>query len=142
MSITKITLFSSFVVGVTILVVLFASYALDIKVIVLECSTEFWENNLELWKVVGLDYNSDFDETFGQDYFEPDITLEQAIKKQGVGMNHLARSGTTAYLNALADPKINEESIRSAVNFGYVHQIDNYLENCNEVELEIPNLLF
>jgi len=48
-------------------------------------------------------------------------------------MNHLARSGTAAYLNALVDPEIDEEAVRSAVNFGYVHQIDNYIENCKNV---------
>jgi hypothetical protein len=98
-----------------------------------ECSSDFWKNNLELWDKVGLDYNDDFDEIFGKNYFEPDITLEQAISMEGVGMNHLARSGTAAYLNALVDPEIDEEAVRSAVNFGYVHQIDNYIENCKNV---------
>jgi len=98
-----------------------------------ECSSDFWKNNLDLWDKVGLDYNDDFDETFGKNYFEPDITLEQAISMEGVGMNHLARSGTAAYLNALADPEIDEEVVRSAVNFGYVHQIDNYIENCKNI---------
>jgi len=137
-SIIKISLFSSFLIGVILLVVFFVSFSTETKTVVLECSPEFWENNLELWSVVGLDYNNDFDKTFGKDYFEPNITLEQAIKRQGVGMDHLARSGTTAYLNALADPEIDEENIRSAVNFGYIHQIDNYLANCNEVKIEIP----
>jgi len=137
-SVIKISLFSSFLIGVILLVVFFVSFSTETKIVVLECSPEFWENNLELWRVVGLDYNNNFDKTFGKDYFEPDITLEQSIKRQGVGMDHLARSGTTAYLNALADPEIDEESIRSAVNFGYIHQIDNYLANCNEVKKEIP----
>ncbi len=105
--------------------------------VILECSPEFWENNLELWEVVGVDYNQDFDETFGRDYFEPDITLEQAIKRQGLGMDHLARTGTTGFLNAIADPKFDEESVRTAINFGYVHQLDRYLENCNGIEIEI-----
>lgn len=105
--------------------------------ITLECSPEFWENHLELWDIVGVDYTQDFDQTFGRNYFDPDITLEQAIKRQGVGMDHLARSGTAAYLNALADPKFDEESVRTAVNFGYVHQLDNYLANCNEIQKEI-----
>ena len=142
MSIIKISIFSSFTIGIIIIAVFFVSFATDTKVITLECSPEFWKDNLELWEVVGLDYNDDFDETFGQDYFEPNITLEQAIKRQGVGMDHLARSGTTAYLSALADPEIDEEKIRSAVNFGYIHQIDNYLTSCNEIIIEIPNKLF
>ncbi|MCH7758089.1 MAG: haloacid dehalogenase-like hydrolase [Thaumarchaeota archaeon] len=99
-----------------------------------ECSTDFWKNNLELWGNIGVDYNDDFDETFGKDNFEPDITLEQAINAEGLGLNHLARSGTTAYLNALLDPEIDENAVKSAVYFGYIHQIDNYLENCKKIE--------
>ena len=57
-------------------------------------------------------------------------------------MNHLARSGTAAYLSALLDPEIDEEVVRSAVNFGYVHQIDKYIENCNEIERKVPNQMF
>ncbi len=100
------------------------------KIVVYECSPNFWENNLELWENVGVNYNDDFDTTFGKDYFEPDITLKQAISKEGVGMDHLASSGTAAYLNALVDPEIDEEAVRTAVHFGYINQIDNYLENC------------
>jgi len=92
------------------------------------------ENLLELWKNIGVDYNDSFDETFGKDNFEPNITLEQAINAEGLGLNHLARSGTTAYLNALLDPEIDEDAVKSAVYFGYIHQIDNYLENCKKIE--------
>ena len=98
------------------------------------CSSDFWKNNLELWEKVGVDYNDDFDETFGKDNFEPNITLEQAINAEGLGLNHLARSGTTAYLNALVDPEIDEKVVKTAVYFGYIHQIDNYLENCKNIE--------
>lgn len=108
------------------------------KEIEYECSSDFWKNNLELWEKVGLDYNGDFDETFGRDYFEPDITLEQAISMEGVGMNHLARAGTAAYLNALVDPEIDEDTVRTAVNFGYIHQIENYIENCKNIEKSVP----
>ncbi len=142
MSISKILLFGMLAAGIIFLIIVFSIYSTQEKIVVFECSPEFWKNNLDLWKVVDVDYTSDFDETFGKDYFEPDITLEQAIKKEGVGMNHLARSGTAAYLSALLDPEIDEEVVRSAVNFGYVHQIDNYLANCNEIEKKIPNMSF
>ena len=124
------------------LITVFLIYSTQEKIVVFECSPEFWKNNLDLWKVVGVDYNSDFDVTFGKDYFEPDITLEQAIKREGVGMNHLARSGTAAYLSALLDPEIDEEVVRSAVYFGYVHQIDKYIDNCNVIERKVPNRMF
>jgi hypothetical protein len=142
MSITKITSFVIFAIGIVFLITVFSIYSTQEKIVVFECSPEFWKNNLDLWKVVGVDYNSDFDVTFGKDYFEPDITLEQAIKREGVGMDHLARSGTAAYLSALLDPEIDEEVVRSAVNFGYVHQIDKYIENCNEIERKVPNMMF
>ena len=126
------------IIGTSLLLVFsFFSLAQE-KIVKLECSTEFWKNNLELWKIVGVDYNDDFDETFGKNYFEPDITLQEAINLEGVGINHIARSGITAYLNAMANPEIDEEAIRAAVHFGYVHQIDGYLESCKEIEKTIP----
>ena len=62
------------------------------------------------------------------------ITLHQAISARGVGINHLARSGTTAYLNALVDPEIDEETVKTAVHFGYIHQIDKFNENCKKLD--------
>ena len=133
MSKIKIILFTMFSLGIIIIVTIFAVHLTEEKIIVFECSPEFWKNNLDLWKVIDVNYNDDFDETFGKDYFEPDITLEEAINREGVGIDHIARSGTTAYLNALLDPQIDEETVRTAVYFGYVHQIDNYIENCKNI---------
>ena len=130
----KIILFVMLAVGIIFLIVFFSIYSTQEKIVVFGCSPEFWKNNLNLWKEAGIDYNNDFDETFGSDYFEPDITLEQAIKSEGVGMNHLASSGTAAYLNALLDSEFDEDVVRKAVHFGYIHQIDNYLANCKEIE--------
>ena len=136
MPIIKLLLIST-LIGIIIVTSVVGLSISEKRTITLECSPEFWANNLELWSLVGLDYNSDFDSTFGKDYFELDITLNETIMKKGVGVNHLARSGTAAYLNALADPEIDEENIRRAVNFGYIHQIDNYLSNCNEIKKEV-----
>jgi len=138
----KIILFAMIIVGSIFVISIFITYSTGEKTIVFECSPEFWQENLDLWKVAGVNYNDDFDETFGKNYFEPDITLAQAITKEGPGMNHLARSGTAAYLNSLLDPGIDEEIVHKAVNLGYIHQIDNYLANCNEIEKEIPNIMF
>jgi len=141
MSTLRVILLSLFGIGIIILV-FFISLSSQEKIVKMECSPEFWENNLALWKVVGVNPNSDFDETFGRDYFEPDITLAEAISKRGVGLDHIASSGTAAYLNAILDPKIDEEIIRKSVNFGYVHQIDSYLAECKETEKKVPVLLF
>ena len=96
------------------------------------CSPDFWENHLELWKTVGVDYNDYFDKTFGTDYFVPGITLKEAISKKGMGLNHLARSSTAAYLNALRDPEIDETEVKNAVYFGYIDQLDQYNKNCEK----------
>jgi hypothetical protein len=141
-SIRKIALFVMFVIGIVFLLTMFSMYSTQEKIIVFECTPEFWRDNLDLWKIVDVDYNSDFDETFGKDYFEPNISLKEAINKKGAGLNHIASSGTAAYLSALLDPVIDEETVREAVNFGYVHQIDNYIANCNEIEKRVPNLMF
>ena len=135
-------LFGMLLLGIIVIATMFAVHLTEEKTTVFECSPEFWKNNLDLWKVVNVSHNDDFDETFGKDYFEPDITLEEAINREGVGIDHIARSGTAAYLNALLDPQIDEETVRAAVYFGYAHQIDNYLANCNEIEMKIPNSLF
>ena len=125
--------------SVTILVpTMVLSYTQE-KIIEYGCTPDFWKNNLDLWETVGIDYNADFDETFGKNNFEPDITLEQAINAEGPGLNHLARSGTAAYLNALVDPEIDEEAVRDAVHFGYVHQIDKYIEHCaSQTSIDVP----
>ena len=141
MQIIRLVLFSLLVLGIVIVALFFGLSISEKKIITLGCSSEFWEENLEVWSLVGADYDDDFDSTFGKDYFEPDITLREAISREGVGMDHLARSGTTAYLNALADPEIDEENIRTAVNFGYVHQIDNYLAGCVEIKKEVTGIM-
>jgi len=129
-----------FGIGIIILAISFVSLTTQEKIVKLECSPEFWENNLELWKITGINPNSDFDETFGKDYFEPNITLAEAISKKGVGIDHIARTGTAAYLNAILDTQIDEETVRKSVNFGYVHQLDSYLEECKETERKVPVL--
>jgi hypothetical protein len=69
------------------------------------CTPGFWKNpkRLPLWQ-----YNpgDDFDATFSVDYFDPDITLGDAIGLGGGGYNKLARHGTAALLNA-AHPEVD-----------------------------------
>ena len=96
------------------------------------CTPEFWRENLELWKVLDVDYNADFDETFGSDYFEPDITLEQAINLEGPGLNHLARSGVAAYLDSIVNPYADVEILRETVHDNSIHAIDAFISLCVE----------
>jgi hypothetical protein len=54
---------------------------------------------------VGYAPGDDFDATFGTDYFDPDITLLEAVWARGGGVNRLARHGTAALLSA-ASPDV------------------------------------
>jgi len=96
------------------------------------CTAEFWKDNLELWKFLDVDYNDDFDETFGSDYFEPNITLEQAINLEGPGLNHLARSGVAAYLISIVNPYADVEILRETVHDNSIHALDAFISLCSE----------
>lgn len=64
------------------------------------CTPGYWKNHLDSWTPTGYSPNSDFDTTFGVDFFDPDITLEQAVWARGGGVNRLARHGAAALLSA------------------------------------------
>ena len=61
MSKSKIALFGMFAIGIIFLVAVFTIYLTQEKIVVFECSPEFWKNNLDLWEMVDMHYNSDFD---------------------------------------------------------------------------------
>jgi hypothetical protein len=64
------------------------------------CSTGFWKNHEEDWETTTYSLDEDFDTIFGVDFFDPDITLYQALWARGGGVNRIARHGTAALLNA------------------------------------------
>jgi hypothetical protein len=70
------------------------------------CTPGYWKNHLEAWPATGFTTGADFDATFGVDYFDPDITLLQAVNLGGGGYNALARHGTAALLSA-AHPDVD-----------------------------------
>ena len=70
------------------------------------CTPGYWRNHLDSWPPTGLAPGDDFDTTFGVDFFNPDITLEQAVNLGGGGIKKVARHGTAALLNAL-HPDVN-----------------------------------
>lgn len=70
------------------------------------CTPGYWRNHLEEWVPTGLAPSDDFDNTFGVDLFDPDITLGEAIWARGGRENRVARHGTAALLSAL-HPEIN-----------------------------------
>ena len=131
----RIIILSSIVIGsVFVMVSLFSTTQENTSIENIEfgCTAEFWKDNLELWKVLDVDYNSDFDDTFGTDYFEPDITLEQAINLEGSGINHLARSGVSAYLDSLVNPYADVEVLKELVHDNHIHGLDAFISLCSE----------
>jgi len=135
MNLFKIIILSSMVIG--LIFVLITSFSItqentSIENIEFGCTPDFWKNNLELWTMLGVDYNSDFDETFGTDYFEPNITLKQAINAKGTGWFRLASSGTAAYLDAIVNPYADVEVLRESVHDNHIHSITAFISLCEE----------
>ncbi len=131
----RIVIVSLIIIGsAVILVSIFSGIQEEpsIENVVFGCTPEFWKNNLELWSVLGVDYNSDFDETFGSDYFEPNITLKQAINLEGPGLNHLASSGVAAYLDSIVNPYADVEILREYVHDNHIHGLDAFITLCTE----------
>jgi hypothetical protein len=97
------------------------------------CTPGYWKQkqHLDDWPPTGLDPADDFDATFGTDYFNPDITLLQALKARGGGLNVVARHGTAALLNAL-HPDVNyplsAAEVIAAVQSGNVDQLIEFNE--------------
>jgi len=64
------------------------------------CTPGFFRNNLTSWPG-GAEPGDDFDTTLMVDWFDPDISLLDALVLKGGGLNALARHTAAAYLNAL-----------------------------------------
>lgn len=127
----RILLLSLIPIGFTILLILTVNPEnTSFENIEFGCTAEFWRENLELWEVLDVNYNSDFDGTFGSDYFEPDVTLEQAINLEGPGLNHLARSGVAAYLDSLVNPYADAEILKESVHDNHIHSLDAFISLC------------
>ena len=95
------------------------------------CSPGFWRNHFESWPPTGLDPSDDFDTTFGVDYFDPDITLGEAIWLGGGGVKKIARHGTAALLNALhpaVDYPVSAAEVIAAVQAKDVGALADYNE--------------
>jgi hypothetical protein len=58
----------------------------------------YWRNHTEDW--VGYSTDADFDTTFGVDWYDPDITLLDAVWMRGGGLKALTRHAAAALLNA------------------------------------------
>ena len=100
------------------------------------CTPGFWRNKLEDWAPTGLNPDDDFDTTFGVDFFDPDITLEQAVNARGGGLNKVARHGTAALLNVLhpdVDYPLSEAEVIAAVQSQDVEELVGYNELLSDI---------
>ena len=77
------------------------------------CTPGYWKqpHHFDSWPI-GIPQGADFDATFGVDFFNPNITLLQALNLGGGGVNALARHAVSALLN----------SESAAVAYGYSTQ--------------------
>jgi hypothetical protein len=95
------------------------------------CTPGFWRNHFEDWPPTGYSPSDDFDTTFGVDYFDPDITLGDAIWLGGGGVNKIARHGTAALLNASSpdvEYPLTVAEVIAAVQAGDLGDIVEYNE--------------
>jgi hypothetical protein len=99
-------------------------------------SPGYWKNHLEAWSPTGYDPSDDFDATFGVDLFDPDITLEEALRARGGGVKKLARHGTAALLNAACpggEFHLSEAQVIALVQAGDADALASFNELGNTV---------
>jgi hypothetical protein len=95
------------------------------------CGPGFWKNHEDDWETTEYSLGDDFDTTFGVDYFDPDITLSDAIRARGGGLKKIARHGTAALLNASShavEYDFGTDEIIDAVKNGDVDFLLDYNE--------------
>ena len=102
------------------------------------CTPGFWKNHPEAWAETGFSLPHDFDPVFGTNYSDPNITLNQAIRLGGGGINVIARHGTAALLSA-AHPDVyypySVETVIAIVRGGVQIEL---LVTANELGCYVP----
>ena len=110
------------------------------------CTPGYWKqpHHLAAWEHTGIVPNYDFDDLFGVDFFDPNITVMQALWLQGdkTGINKLAAHAVAAMLNGYTTDflgAINGNDVRAmvaAVNKGSkpaVIALKNTFADANEL---------
>lgn len=101
------------------------------------CTPGYWRNHMDDWPAAGISPGADFDTTFGVNYFNPDITLAQAITLGGGGVRKIARHGTAGLLSA-GHPDVNYPFTQAQV-IAFVQAGDvDALAAANELGCTIP----
>jgi hypothetical protein len=95
------------------------------------CTHGYWKNHESVWPMTGYAVDDDFDTVFGTDYFDPDITLYDAIEQGGGGVIMVARHGVAALLSA-AHPNVyfglTEAEVISLVQAGDGGTLEYHVE--------------
>jgi hypothetical protein len=95
------------------------------------CSPGYFKKHLDAWEPTGYSPYDDFDSTFGVDFFDPDITLLEAVNAKGGGDDALARVGTASLLSAAhpaVDYPLSEAEVIAAVQVGDKALLDQYID--------------
>lgn len=95
------------------------------------CTPGYWRQPQHLDDWVDYDPSDNFDTVFGTDYFNPDITLGEAVWLGGGGLKKLARHGTAALLNAASpavDYPLTVAEVIAAVQDGEADMLADYNE--------------
>ncbi|UCG50534.1 MAG: hypothetical protein JSW58_10015 [Candidatus Latescibacterota bacterium] len=102
------------------------------------CTPGYWKNHRMHeceWVAAGYTPGQDFDTVFGTDYFNPNLTLMQALRAgggDGNGWNRLGRHGTAALLNAAnpdVDYPLSTSEVIDAVRAGQTSMLAGYNED-------------
>jgi cysteine-rich repeat protein len=101
------------------------------------CTPGYWKNHLDKWGPSGLNPDDDFDTTFRVDFFDPDITLGEALRARGGGVRKIARHGTAALLNAM-HPAVNYPLTASEVIAAVQSMNVDNVADFNELSDECP----
>jgi hypothetical protein len=95
------------------------------------CTPGYWKNHEEDWAATGYSMSDDFDSVFGTDYFNPNVTLFEALWTGGGHLLRLGRHGTAALLNA-AHPDLGYPLSVSQVIQAVQNQETDMLADYNE----------
>lgn len=100
------------------------------------CTPGYWKNHLDKWTLAPGDI---FDVVVGGEFFDPDITLVQAINMGGGHVKKLARHGTAAMLNA-DNPNVEYpltlEEVKAAILAGNAGMLADFNELSDECPAE------
>jgi hypothetical protein len=110
------------------------------------CTPGYWKNSPGSWPVTGYAVTDDFDTVFGVNAFTPDITLMQAVRLNGGGINALARHAVAGLLGA-AHPDVEYTlttaeiiaGVQAALANGTIESTKDMLDRYNNQGCPLPN---